>query len=196
MVIPSAADISWQKVWRAVDNVRDRLLRATRLLNEAGVAYAVIDGNAVASWVSAVDPSAQRFTQDVDLLIRRADLEAVRRALEPGGFIYRHSASIDKFLDGPDAKARDAVHVEFADEKVRKEYAVPAPSVDESEPAADFRVLSLEALLRMKLTSNRDKDRTHVRDLIGVGLIDATWVDRLPEMLAERLREILANPEG
>ena len=48
----------------------------------------------------------------------------------------------------------------------------------------------------MKLTSNRDKDRTHIRDLIGVGLIDETWPDRFPPELAERLKSILANPEG
>jgi hypothetical protein len=37
---------------RAVAKVRERLLRATAALNEAGVAYAVVGGNAVASWVA------------------------------------------------------------------------------------------------------------------------------------------------
>lgn len=179
-----------------MDAVRDRLLRAARLLDEAGVAYAVIGGNAVASWVSAVDPSAQRFTQDVDLLLRRADLELARKALEPGGFIYRHAASIDMFLDGPEAGARDAVHIIFAEEKVRKEYDVPAPAVQESERAADFQVLTLEALLRMKLTSHRDKDRTHIRDMIGVGLVDATWPARFSPPLGERLQQLLDDPDG
>lgn len=196
MKVASASNISWERVWQAVDRVRDRLLRVTKLLNEAGIPYAVIGGNAVASWVSSVDPSAQRFTQDVDLLIRRADLEAVRKALEPGGFIYRHAASIDMFLDGPEAGARDAVHIVFAEEKVRAEYAVPAPAAHETEIAGDFRVLTLEALVRMKLTSFRRKDQVHVQDLIGVGLIDASWPDRLPSELAERLREILADPDG
>ena len=27
----------------------------------------------------------------------------------------------------------------------------------------------------MKLTSFRDKDRTHLRDLISVGLVDESW---------------------
>ena len=48
----------------------------------------------------------------------------------------------------------------------------------------------------MKLTSFRDKDRTHLRDLIGVGLLDASWRARLPEMLGSRLQELLDNPEG
>ena len=52
---------------RAVAKVRERLLRATRALNQAGVAYAVVGGNAVASWVATVDEGAVRNTRDVDL---------------------------------------------------------------------------------------------------------------------------------
>ena len=61
---------------------------------------------------------------------------------------------------------------------------------------ATSRVLSLEALLRMKLTSFRDKDRTHVRDFIAVGLVDASWCARLPDDLAKRLQSLLDNPDG
>ena len=49
---------------------------------------------------------------------------------------------------------------------------------------------------RMKLTSFRDKDRMHLRDLLDVDLIDATWPGRFPPELAARLREIIATPEG
>jgi hypothetical protein len=150
----------------------------------------------VAVWVSRVDEAAVRNTQDVDIILRRSDLPAARQALEQAGFVYRHAASIDMFLDGPDAKARDAVHIVFASEKVRPDYAMPAPDVAESEKTETFRRLSLEALVRMKLTSFRDKDRVHVRDLIEVGLVDASWRERLPASLAARLQELLDHPEG
>lgn len=176
--------------------VKSRLLRATAALENAGVAYAVIGGNAVAAWVGRVDQSAVRFTQDVDLLILRSDLDATRAALETAGFVYRHVASVDLFLDGPDAKARDAVHVVFAGERVRPDYPLPAPDVTESEPADPFRVLRLDALVRMKLTSFRDKDRTHLRDLIGVGLIDESWRMKLPDELSARLQTLLDDPDG
>lgn len=39
----------------------------------------------------------------------------------------RRSAGVAKFLDGQDAKARDAVHVVFAGKKVREEYPEPVP---------------------------------------------------------------------
>ena len=60
--------------------VKSRLLRATAALENAGIAYAVIGGNAVAAWVGRVDESVVRFTQDVDLLIRRTDFEATKAA--------------------------------------------------------------------------------------------------------------------
>ncbi len=100
------------------------------------------------------------------------------------------------FLDGPQAKARDAVHVIFAGEKVRPEHLLPAPDVQESEATPTFRVLGLEALVRMQLTSFHVEDRTHVRDMIDVGLVDATWLDRFPPELAARLKELLDTPEG
>jgi hypothetical protein len=181
---------------RAVEKVRERLMRATAALESAGIPYAVAGGNAVAAWVSRVDEAAVRYTQDVDILIRREDLERVKEALAAAGFVYRHAKSIDMFLDGPDAKARDAVHIVFAGEKVRPEYSASAPAIEESQVDAAFRVLSLDAIVRMKLTSFRDKDRTHVRDMIDVGLVDASWLDRLPAELAPRLKELLETPEG
>jgi len=191
-----AANISWERMIRAVEKVRERLLRATAALEKAGVPYAVVGGNAIASWVSAVDEAAVRNTQDVDLLLRRTDLEAATAALAQVGFVRRHVAGIDLFLDGAKAKARDAVHVVFAGEKVRPDYLLPAPDIAEAEQASLFRVLTLEALVRMKLTSFRDKDRTHLRDLLEVGLVDQTWCKRFPPALAARLQELIDNPQG
>jgi hypothetical protein len=181
---------------RAVEKVRERLARATGALDSAGVAYAVVGGNAVAAWVSRVDEAAVRNTQDVDLLIRRADLDAASAALEAAGFIRRHVASIDLFLDGPGAKARDAVHVVFAGEKVRPEYPEPAPDVTDAERPGPYCVLALPALVRMKLTSFRIKDKMHLLDLIDVGLVDDGWVATLPPALGARLQELLDHPDA
>ena len=196
MATATYAEVSWERMSNAVENVRRRLLRAASALAQAKVPYAVAEDNAVAAWVSRVDEAAVRNTQDVDIVLRRADLLAARTALEQAGFVYRHAASIDMFLDGPDAKARDAVHIVFASEKVRPDYAVTVPDVSESEETATFRLLSLDALVRMKLTSFRDKDRVHLRDLMEVGLVDASWLTRVPVALRSRLQELLDNPEG
>jgi len=189
-------EFSLERMVRAVEKVRERLLRAARALDEAGVPYAVVGGNAVAAWVSKVDEAAVRNTQDVDILIRRADLDLATTALATAGFVPRHVAGIDIFLDGPQAKARDAVHVVFAGEKVRQEYSLAAPEVSESQRGDDYQVLTLAALVRMKLTSFRDKDRTHLRDMLDVELIDGSWKERLPADLADRLQELLDTPDG
>jgi hypothetical protein len=189
-------DVSWERMIRAVEKVRRRLLRATSALEEAGVPYAVAGGNAVAAWVSRVDEAAVRNTQDVDIVLRRNDLEAAKAALAEAGFVYRNSDGIDAFLDGPSREERDAVHVVFAGERVRPEYVAPVPDVSESEATAPFRILALESLVRMTLTSYRRKDQVHLLDLLDVGLIDAGWVERFPPELAARLQHLVDTPDG
>src|SRR5580765_4979753 len=121
----SLAPVSWQRMIAAVEKVRDRLLRGVKALERGNVPYAIVGGNAVAAWVSRVDEAAVRNTRDVDILLRRADLEAAKHALESAGFVYRRAASLGQpaglelFLDGAGASARDALHVVFASEKVR-----------------------------------------------------------------------------
>src|SRR5204863_7586036 len=110
-------EFSLDRAVRAVEKVRERLYRATGALEAAGVPYAVVGGNAVALWVSRVDESAVRNTQDVDVLVRRSDFDAARSALERAGFIDGHAAGVEMFLDGPGAKLRDSVRVVFANEK-------------------------------------------------------------------------------
>jgi hypothetical protein len=196
MLEASIGGISWERMIGAVEKVRDRLMRAADALEKAGVAYAVVGGNAVAAWVSRVDESAVRNTQDVDILIARSDLPVAVKAMAEKGFIHRNSAGLDLFLDGPQAKARESVHVIFANEKVRADYPLAAPAVEESTYVDVMRIISLEALVRMKLTSFRDKDRMHLRDLLEVGLIDESWCDRMPTPLVGRLKLLIDTPEG
>ena len=100
------------------------------------------------------------------------------------------------FIDGPGGSPRDAVHLLFANEKVRESYPVPTADVTEQERADDYSIASLDALVQMKLNAFRDKDRTHLRDLISLGLIDATWLPRLVPEHAARLQQLLDDPDG
>lgn len=188
--------VSWERIIRAVEKVRERLLRATAALERAGIAYAIVRGNAMAVWVARVDEAAVRNNKDVEILIRRIDMEATKAALAAAGFVFRHLKNSDMFLDGPDAKARDSVRRFFSGEKVRPEDPLPAPDVSESEAAEKFRVLALDALVRMSLTTFKLNDMVDLRDMLDVGLIDATWCQRLTPELAARLQHILDTPEG
>jgi len=180
----------------AVERVRDRLQRSTAALEAAGIPYAVIGGNAVAAWVSKVDPGAARNTVDVDIMVNRADFDAVKAAMATAGFNYRQVLDVNMFLDGPDGRPRDAVHVLFAGEKVRQEYAAPAPDLTATDQHEAHKLLALEPLVVMKLTSFRRKDQVHLQDMIEVGLLDRSWLSRLQPELATRLEELLDDPDG
>ena len=189
-------DFSWKRMIEAVEAVRERACRAAAALEKAGVPYAIAGGNAVAAWVSRVDRAAVRNTQDVDILVRRSDFPAVKQALEAVGFEHHNVMDVDCFIDGPNGSPRDAVHLLYAGEKVRPTYAAPSADVTEAVPAEDYRVLSLEALVRMKLNSFRRKDQVHLSDLLEMGLIDGTWLPRLLPEHAARLQQLIDTPEG
>ena len=180
----------------AVEAVRERALRATKALRDAGVPYAVAGGNAVAAWVARVDRAAVRNTQDVDILVQRSDFDAVKQALESVGFVYHQVMGVDCFFDGPEGSPRDAVHLLYAGEKVRPDDATPSADVSEVEHADDYDVLTLQALVQMKLNSFRRKDQVHLLDLLDMGLIDATWLSSLLPEHAERLQQLIDTPDG
>jgi hypothetical protein len=186
---------SWERMIAAVDAVRERARRIAAALDKAGIKHAVIGGNAIAAWVARVDIEAVRNTKDVDILVRREDFERAIRAAQSVGFVYQNVAGVDLFLDGPDGSVRSAIHIVFAREKVRADYSFPAPDVTESEAGPEFTIATLDALVRMKLTSFRLRDKLHLLDLLDVGLIDETWCDRFPPELAGRLRELMETKD-
>lgn len=103
---------------------------------------------------------------------------------------------MDLFLEGENGKPSEGLHLIFSGEKVRPTDPVPVPTVDEAQETEEFRVISLEGIVKMKLIAHRDKDRTHLRDLIGAGLIDAFWPAKYPPPLSERLQSLFDDPVG
>jgi hypothetical protein len=184
-------DFSWERMIAAVEEIRERACRASAALTQAGIAHVIIGGNAVAAWVARVDKEAVRNTKDVDLLVRREDFPRVTAALQAVGFVHQYVAGINLFLDGPQGSVRSAIHVVFAGEKVRDDDPEPNPDVHESEPGPEFPVPTLDAMVRMKLISFRLKDRVHLQDLLGVGLVDESWCPKLSPELAARLKEVI-----
>lgn len=193
--------VSWgealDRACRAVERVQQRLRRVVAALQNAGIPYAIVGGNAVASWVARVDPSAVRTTRDVDVLVRRAELDRVTQALTSIGYHREDLRDLIVFTDPEEPSRRSGIHLVWAGERLRPSYNIPSPDVTEAEAdQSGMRVVTLEALVRMKLTSFRDHDRMHLRDLIDVGLVEQSWVPRLPAELAPRLQELLDTPNG
>ena len=178
----------------ALDKVTERLYRVCGALEKAGVPYALVGGQAVALWVASRDPAAVRTTKDVDLLVRREDLPRVRAAALAANLDYFELLGVGMLLDRDDPHPRSAVHLVWAGEKVRPNYEDAAPTIDKRERLSpDLQVVSLDALVGMKLTSYRDQDRVHLRDLIEVGLVARDLLARLTPGLAQRLEPLLAE---
>ena len=115
---------SYSEFVMAMERVEQRLLRVTQALDAAGVPYAVVGGNAVAAWVAQIDPAATRTTKDVDLLVRRADLERITTALGALGLQREDLRSLVLFVDPAEPSRRSGVHLVWAGEKVRPSYSL------------------------------------------------------------------------
>jgi hypothetical protein len=57
-------------------------------------------------------------------------------------------------------------------------------------------ILSTRSATGLDRQGDPDLCFSHLREMINVGLIDATWPARLPPPLADRLQQLLDNPNG
>ncbi len=184
----------WERYVMALDEVTDRLQRITRALEEAGVPYALVGGQAVALWVATKDPAAVCTSQGIDIMLRRADLPRARAAALGVGLDYFEVVSVGLFLERTDPNPRRAVHLVWAGEKVTPDCALPSPVIEERQLLEPGKaVVSLAGLVRMKLVANRDQDRVHLRDLIKVGLVGRDFLRDFPADLASRLDTLLTE---
>ncbi len=160
-------------------------------LSAANIPYEVVGGLAVLIYVEESDPTHSVLTRDVDILIRRSDLESVIAAVEPQGFRFRHVAGVDMLLYGE--KAAIAVRLVFTGEKMKQSQTVPNPDLAPERrfsKGQEVQVIPLAHLVKMKLSANRDKDRVHIRSLDAAGLITPEIERGLPEPLRARLQHV------
>jgi len=176
-----------------VEQIIDVAARFTAVLEKAEIPVRVVGGLATYLHVDQVDPPSARLTRDVDVAIDRDRLEAIRALIEPHGFLYRHAAGVDMFLVAENPNARSGVHLVFVGEKVRPEYLEPVPGSTPVRAKRGILIAPVVDLVRMKLTSFRLKDKVHIQDLDGVGLITAEIEKSLSEPLRQRLAEVRAT---
>ena len=167
------------------------------LWTEAHVPYAVAGGNAIAAWVSRVDEAAVRNTQDAPIRFCAARIfpRPAKLWSKPDLFIVT-SRALTYFSTGRMRRRVTPFTLFLPPKKSARIMQRPCRMFPNPEATETFRLLSLNALVRMKLTSFRDKDRVHLRDLMDVGLVDAGWLEKVPPTLRSRLQELLDNPEG
>ncbi|MGI8992379.1 MAG: hypothetical protein ACR2I2_22715 [Bryobacteraceae bacterium] len=154
------------------------------------IPYELVGGMAVAARIEQVDRDQIMLTRDVDIMIRRSDLERVKQASERYGFHFRRAAGLDMLLYGEEKKAINAIHLIFTGETIKPDQA-PNPALAPEHVMVHGRevaVIPVSDLVRMKLNSYRDKDRVHVRGIDAAGLITPAVERALPEELRARLK--------
>ncbi len=155
------------------------------------IPYQVISGLAVLIHVEEANPEHSILTRDVNIMVRRSDFERIRRNAVKHGFRFRHAGGVDMLIYGDTESTRNAVHLIFSDEKALPHYPAPAPPIDPERKliqGKEVMVIPVVDLIRMKLTSYRDKDRVHVRNMDAAGLITPDVARTLTPELSSRLK--------
>src|SRR5580658_982861 len=169
------------------------LHKIAHTLADEGIPYELIGGLAVLVHVEEANPEYTTLTRDVDLMIQREDLERVKEAAAAHGFRFRHTAGVDMLMYGQTDSARNAVHLIFSGEMVRPNQAAPNPPIAPERKrihGGGVMVIPVADLVRMKLSSFRDKDRVHVRGMDAAGLITPEVEAKLPGGLSTRLQHV------
>ena len=164
-----------------------------KIFSSAGLEYRVVGGLATYLYVEEVEPDAGRLTKDIDIAVRRQDLEEIAKAALPFGFEHRHVAGIDMLVRTGQPSARRAVHLVFAGERVQPDYPEAAPELSTCRMSKGLRLMPLAELVRMKLTSFRAKDEAHLKDLDEAGLITPEIEESLSPVLRGRLDQVRAR---
>jgi hypothetical protein len=176
-----------------VEQLLGRMHRLHWVLNKAGIPYQIVGGLAAFIHVFGQEPDKARLTRDIDAAVRRSDLPRIIRAAEENGFRFRHVGGIDMLMDAEQPRAKAAIHLLFIGEKVRPDDLEPVPDSEPVRTKEGILIAPVADLVRMKLTSFRLKDKVHIQDLDGVGLITPEIEQSLSEPLRQRLAEVRAT---
>ena len=178
---------------KRVDQLFDLAGLVENVFSSAGVEYRIVGGLAAYLYVEEAEPDAGRLTRDIDIAVRREDLRKIAEAAEAFGLQYRHTDGIEMLIQKGDRSARRAVHLIFTGEKVREDYPEPTPELGPYRILKGVRLMAVADLIRMKLTSFRAKDETHIKDIDEAGLITSDIEAGLSPILRDRLARTRAR---
>lgn len=164
-------------------------------MDESGAPWELVGGLTVFVHVEEASPEHAALTRDVDLMVRRGDLERIKEAAARHGFRFRHVRGEDMLMYAETDSARNAVHLVISGEKLRPSQATPNPWIAPELKrlhGGEVKVISVVDLVRMKLSSLRLKDQVHIQGMDAAGLITPAVEQELPADLLERLRQVRA----
>lgn len=160
----------------------DQALPAVReLMESAGVAFKLVGGLAV------IHHGYIRTTEDIDVLVEAGSQDRFDARLEPSGFARETPHRLRHRATGV------AVHLLVAGEPMPRPGGPPYPSPESlSSSPEDRAVVSLAALVRLKLLAGRHQDRADVVALLK-DLDERAYLDLEAALEPAELRRPLAE---
>ena len=176
-------------------NIWDTARRCDEALRQQGLPYAIVGGVAVCLH------GYQRTTIDIDILVSRADTQAVRAALEAAGFEWHAEAR--EFRDQNDIPVQCVISAEPAGADVSLGVFLPEPNADGVTTEIEgLSVVSLSRLIELKLACGLGSLRRTYRDLgdvvelIAVHNLGRDFARFLPKSLRKEFRELVVRARG
>jgi len=167
-------------VFKALRNIAQRL-------NDIGIPYAVVGGMAL------FRHGLRRFTEDVDILVRKEDLQRIHENLDGLGYLPPFANS--KHLRDTQAgvKIEFLTSGDYPGDGKKKPVSFPDPSAVSFE-ADGIRYINLPKLVELKLASGmtnprRLKDLSDVLELIKLRGLPADFANQLDPFVREKYME-------
>ena len=126
-----------------------------RVFSSAGLEYRVIGDLAAYLYVEEVEPDAGRLTKDIDIAVRREDLERIAKAAEPFGLRHRHAGGVDMLVQADQPSARRAIHLVFTGERVRLRDSIKCTPVARLQVIVARDIAECVEMERVKLMARK-----------------------------------------
>jgi hypothetical protein len=182
-------------MFAAAESIRELQARIIRVLRDSSITFALSGSNATFAWIADIDEAAVRQYRNIELIIDRRDGEHVTERLSQLNLLPDKAPFQIYFRERYTQRKRWAHRALFAGEQVAGGQCC-VPSLSNVIWLRNAPIIGLKQLVTFQLSRWYLDDQVDLRDLIEVGLVEATWLTWLPAALASRLKELLDNPDG
>lgn len=169
--------------------VQKSLRQVAAKLDELGVPYAVAGGMAL------FFHGYRRFTEDVDILVNKAGLEVIHKALRGLGYAPPFEASKNLRDTRTGVRIEFLITGDYPGDGKPKPVAFPDPAAVSTE-ISGIKFLTLPAVVELKLASGmtnprRAKDLVDVQELIASLHLDESFAGQLHPFVRDKFVELV-----
>ena len=172
-----------------VSPIHETMRRLSKVLQEMNIPFAI------AGAMAANAHGHKRTTSDVDILIRREDLQRFKAQCIGRGWVDKFEGS-KNFRDAVTNINIDTLLVgDYPGDGLPKPVSFPPPESVSELSEEGIPIISLATLLELKMASgmtasHRMQDMADVMNLIRINRLDFSFCDQLNPYVAEKFHEL------